>query len=76
MPDDLSRISEVPVEIRVELGRKLISIGELLAAAPGHVIMLDRLVGAGVDVFAADRMLGEGEVVVIDEEFGVRFTEL
>jgi flagellar motor switch protein FliN/FliY len=66
----------VPVEVRVELGRKLISVGELLTAAPGHVVMFDRLVDSGVDVYAADRLLGGGHVVVIDEEFGVRVTEL
>ena len=76
MPDDLSPILDVPVEIRVELGRKLISIGELLAAAPGHVVMLDRLADGGVDVRVGDRLIGEGEVVVIDEEFGVRMTSV
>jgi hypothetical protein len=47
VPDALSPILDVPVEIRVELGRKLITIGELLAAAPGHVVMLDRLADGG-----------------------------
>ena len=76
MPDDLSPILDVPVEIRVELGRKLMSVGELLAVAPGQVIMLDRLADGGVDVRVCERLIGEGGVVVIDEEFGVRVTKV
>lgn len=74
--DDLSRVLDVPVEIRVELSRKTITIADLLEAAPGQVLMLDRLAGQYVDVYAADRLLGHGEVVVVDEEFGVRVVEL
>lgn len=73
---DLRRVLGVPVEIRVELGRKSITISELLDAAPGQILMLDRLAGEYVDVYAADKLLGQGEVVVVDEEFGVRVAEL
>jgi flagellar motor switch protein FliN len=76
VPDDLSRVLNVPVEVRVELGRKEITIGDLLAVGTGDVIMMDRLVDSGADVYAAERPIGEGDVVVIDDEFGVRISEL
>jgi flagellar motor switch protein FliN len=74
--EDLSRVLGVPVEVRVELGRKEITIGELLSVAAGDVIMMDRLIDAGADIYAAERPIGEGDVVVIDDEFGVRVSEL
>ena len=75
-PDDLERVLDVPIEIRVEIGRKTATIAELLEAAPGHVVMLDRLAGDDIDIFAAEKLIGQGEVVVVDEEFGVRVTDL
>jgi flagellar motor switch protein FliN/FliY len=73
---DLQRVADVPLELRVELGRTSATIAELLEMAPGHIVMLDRLVDSGVDLFAAERILGHGDVVAIDEEFGVRVVEL
>jgi flagellar motor switch protein FliN/FliY len=74
--DDLDRVVGVPIEVRVEIARKTMTIAELLDAAPGQVVMLDRLADEEVDIYAADKLVGQGQVVVVDEEFGVRVTAL
>ena len=76
VPENLVRVRDVAIEISVELGRKTITVAGLLELAPGCVVMLDRLADGGVDLLAADRLLAQGEVVAIDEEFGVRLSEL
>jgi flagellar motor switch protein FliN/FliY len=75
-PDQMDRVFGVPIEVRVEIGRKSMTIAELLEAAPGHLVMLDRLADEDIDIYAADKLIGQGEVVVVDEEFGVRVTDL
>jgi flagellar motor switch protein FliN/FliY len=74
--DDLDSVLDVPVEFRVELGRKSITLAELLATAPGHILMFDRLASDPVDVLVGDRPIGQGDVVAIDEEFAVRISKL
>jgi flagellar motor switch protein FliN/FliY len=73
---DLHRLEDVPVELAVEIGRTKMTIGETLALGPGSIISLNRLAGEPVDLLVNGKRIARGEVVVIDEEFGLRLTEV
>lgn len=72
----LSLLQDVEMEVTVELGRTTMPIRELLGLQPGMVVELDRVAGAPIDVLVNGRHIALGEVVVIDEEFGIRITEI
>jgi len=73
---NIGLILDVPLEITVELGRTRKSIKEILELTNGSIIELDRLAGEPVDIMVNGRYLAKGEVVVIDENFGVRITDI
>jgi flagellar motor switch protein FliN len=73
---DLSLVLDVPVELAVELGRTRMTIRETMALTPGSVIVLDRTAGEPVDLLVNGKRIARGEVVAIDEEFGLRITEV
>ncbi len=72
----LKRFYDVNMSVSVELGRANMPIGELLHLAEGAVIQLDRLVSQPVDIIAQGVRLARGEVVVVDERYAVRITEI
>jgi flagellar motor switch protein FliN/FliY len=74
--DDLSLVLDVPVEVTVVMGRTSMTIRDTLALGTGSIITLDRLVGEPADLFANGRLIARGEVVAIDEEYGLRVTEV
>ena len=76
MHDELQRLHDVPVELAVEIGRTRMTIGETLALGPGSIVSLNRLAGEPVDQQVDGRPIARGEVVVVDEEFGLRVTEI
>lgn len=69
-------IADVPLQITVELGRTRKLIREILELVPGSVVELDKLAGEPVDILVNGRLIAKGEVVVIDENFGVRVTDI
>jgi flagellar motor switch protein FliN len=73
---DLARLHDVPVELAVEIGRTRMTIGETLALGPGAIVSLNRLAGEPVDLLVNGTPIARGEVVVIDEEFGLRITDV
>ncbi|MCW2977822.1 MAG: fliN [Actinomycetia bacterium] len=73
---DLSLVLDVPVELAVEVGRTTMTIRETLAITPGSIISLDRMAGEPVDLLVNGRRIARGEVVAVDEEFGLRITEV
>ena len=73
---DLERLNEVMVELTVEVGRTRMTLGQALALGPGSVVTLDRLADKPVDLLVNGKPIARGEVVVIDEEFGLRITEV
>lgn len=75
-PRDLDLLGDVDMEVTVQLGAVRMSVRDLLALQQGSVIELDRAAGAAVDVLVNGRLLAKGDVVVIDEELGVRITEI
>ncbi len=72
----LERFAEVSIEISVEIGRVTMPIGELLKLGEGAVVELNRAVSEPVDVMAQGVRIASGEVVVIDDRFAVRITEI
>ena len=74
--EELSRLHDVPVELAVEVGRTKMTIREALALGPGSIVTLNRLAGEPVDLLVNGKPIARGEVVVIDEEFGIRITEV
>jgi flagellar motor switch protein FliN/FliY len=75
-PAELERLRDVPVELAVEIGRTQMTIGETLSLGPGSIVTLNRLAGEPVDLLVNGTPIARGEVVVIDEEFGLRITEV
>jgi flagellar motor switch protein FliN/FliY len=73
---DLERLNDVMVELTVEVGRTRMTLGQALSLGPGSVVTLDRLADKPVDLLVNGRPIARGEVVVIDEEFGLRITEV
>jgi flagellar motor switch protein FliN len=75
-PADLGRLSDVPVELAVEIGRARMTVGATLELRPGSIVVLDRMAGEPVDLLVNGTPIARGEVVVIDEEFALRVTEV
>ena len=74
--ENIGLIKDVPLEVTVELGRTTKSISEILEFSPGTIIELDRIAGEPIDVLVNGKFVAKGEVVVIEESFGVRITEI
>jgi flagellar motor switch protein FliN len=73
---DLDRLTDVTVELTVEVGRTRMTLGQTLQLGPGVVVHLDHLADKPVDLLVNGRVIARGEVVVVDEEFGLRITEV
>ncbi len=74
--ENINLLMEVPLQITVELGRTQKLIREILEFAPGSIIELDKLAGDLVDILVNGKIIAKGEVVIIDESFGVRLTDI
>ncbi len=74
--ENIGLIMDVPLEVTVELGRTTKSIADILDFAPGTIIELDRIAGEPIDVLVNGKFVARGEVVVIEESFGIRVTEI
>lgn len=74
--ENIGLIMDVPLEVTVELGRTKKSIAEILDFAPGTIIELNRIAGEPIDVLVNGKFVAKGEVVVIEESFGIRVTEI
>jgi flagellar motor switch protein FliN len=73
---NLNMLLDIPLQVTVELGRTKRSVKEILELSPGSIIELDKLAGEPVDILVNNRLIAKGEVVVIDENFGVRVTDI
>ncbi len=69
-------MADIPVRVTVELGRTRKNISDILNMTPGSVIELDKMAGEPVDILVNGKLIAKGEVVVIDENFGIRITQL
>lgn len=73
---NLDVILDVPVRLSVELGSCLMPMREVLSLSPGSVVQLDKLAETPVDIFVNQKLIGRGQVVVVEEMFGIKLTEL
>jgi flagellar motor switch protein FliN/FliY len=73
---NLSMLMDIPLQVTVELGRTKRSVKDILELSSGSIIELDKLAGEPVDILVNSRLIAKGEVVVIDENFGVRVTDI
>jgi flagellar motor switch protein FliN/FliY len=75
-PQELDFILDLPLEVSVEIGRTKMLIKDLLKLTQGSIIELDRLAGEAVDIYVNGKLMAKGEVVVVNDRFGVRVTEI
>lgn len=73
---NLDNLMDIPVEISVEIGRTKMAIGELLSLSKGSIIELNKIAGESVDIFVNGKLLGKGEIVIVNERLGVRIMEI
>ena len=73
---NLNMIMDIPVDVHVEVGRTNLPVREFLRLGVGSVLQLDRLVGESADLIVNGKLIGRGDVVVVDETFGIRISEL
>ena len=76
MMNELDMILDIPVQIAVELGRTKITIKNLLQLAHGSVVELDAMAGEPMDVLVNGTLIAQGEVVVVNDKFGIRLTDI
>ena len=75
-PNDIDFILDIPVQLTVELGRTKIALKNLLQLAQGSVVELDGLAGEPMDVLVNGCLIAQGEVVVVNDKFGIRLTDI
>ena len=75
-PGGIDRMLDVPVQLTAELGRARITIKSLLQLSQGSVVELDGLAGEPMDIFINGYLIAQGEVVVVNEKFGIRLTDI
>ncbi len=75
-PGSIALLLDVPLRVTVELGRARMPVRQVLEIQNGTVVELDKLAGDAVDVYVNDQLMARGEVVVVDDRFGVRITQV
>jgi flagellar motor switch protein FliN/FliY len=75
-PQGIDFLLDIPLEITVELGRRQIQIGDLLKLGQGSVVELEKLTNEPVDVYINQKLMGHGEVLVVNEKFAIRLTNI
>lgn len=73
--DEIGYLADVPVDVEVELGRKVMTIGDLLGLQRDSVIRMPRSAGENIDILVGGALIGFGEIVIIEEAVGVRITD-
>jgi flagellar motor switch protein FliN/FliY len=73
--EEIGHLADIPVYIDVELARKTMSVGEILALDRGRVIKMPRSAGDNIDILVGGTLVGTGEIVIIEETVGVRITD-
>ncbi len=73
---ELGLILDIPLDISVELGRVKMLVNDLLQLGQGSVIELEKAVGEPLEIYVNNKLIAKGEVVVVDEKFGIRVTEI
>jgi flagellar motor switch protein FliN/FliY len=72
---EIADFADVPVEVEVELGRRIMTIGQILELGPDSVIRMARSAGDNMDILVGGSLIGYGEIVIIEDSVGVRITD-
>lgn len=75
-PKDIDFLLDIPLDVTVEIGRTRMLIRDLLQLAQGSVIEIEKIAGEPMEVFVNNKLIARGEVVVINEKFGIRITDI
>ena len=75
-PPNLSVLLDIPVQVSVELGSCSLPMKEILQLNPGSVVQLDKVANAPVDLYVNDKLFARGEVVVVEDSYGIKVTEI
>jgi flagellar motor switch protein FliN len=73
--NDITRFADVPIEVEVELDRRVLSVREILELEEGSVIGMTRSAGENIDLYVGGKLMGYGEIVLIENSIGVRITD-
>ena len=73
---DFDLILDIPLEVKAELGRSKMLVNDLLQLGQGSILELNRKIGEQIDIYVSEKLLARGEVVVVDEKFGIRLTDI
>jgi flagellar motor switch protein FliN/FliY len=73
--NEIARFADVPVEVEVELDRRVLTVREILELNPGSVISMTRSAGENIDLYVGGKLVGFGEIVLIENNIGVRITD-
>ncbi len=73
--EEIADFTDVPVEVEVELGRRIMSIAQILELGPDSVIRMARSAGDNMDILVGGSLIGYGEIVIIEDSVGVRITD-
>jgi flagellar motor switch protein FliN/FliY len=73
--EQVGPLADLPIQLEMELDRKVMPLAEILDWAPGSVIWLTRSAGEAIDIYSGGALLGFGEVVIIESTFGIRITD-
>lgn len=75
-PIDINFLMDITLQLSIELGRAVLNVKDILSLRDGSVVELNKLAGDPVDIFVNNKLIARGEVVVIDDNFGVRVTDI
>ena len=73
--EEISHLADVPVEVEVQLDRKIMRMGDVLELEPGSVIKMSRSAGDNIDILVGGTLMAYGEIVIIEDTVGVRITD-
>jgi len=73
--EEIAHLSNVPIDLAVELDRRTMTVREILGLEPGAVVKMNRSAGENIDLVIGGKVVGTGEIVIIEEAFGVRITD-
>jgi flagellar motor switch protein FliN/FliY len=73
--EEITGLADVPIDIEIELGRRVMTIAQLLDLGPGSVIRMARSAGDNIDILVGGALIGYGEIVIIEDAVGIRITD-
>ena len=74
-PQQIAHMADIPVDVEVELDRKVMTVADVLELVPGSVIRMGRSAGENIDILVGGSLIGSGEIVIIEDAVGVRITD-